>query len=215
VTGTFVRNDAGRVVRAFGPGAPVPVIAALGDDLDRLTRGAAKIGLVATDASDRGLIGGAWYGGSDDDAFVIDPERPVTDVDHMLDAGFGGDSVPDLLGIVLGGPVSRADGRTRSLVAEVSRRVPDTTFVVTSTGSLRSRTPAEDASVVSAVVEDAAPVVGGIGSGGLFLDEGAAATAGISTQQVVDAMRAEAVPDGASLFADTFPSFAVRFARYC
>jgi hypothetical protein len=31
----------------------------------------------------------------------------------------------------------------------------------------------------------------------------------------VDTMRAEAAPDGASLFADAFPSFAVRFARYC
>ena len=35
ITGTWVRNAQGRLVRAFGPGAPTPVIAALGDDLDQ------------------------------------------------------------------------------------------------------------------------------------------------------------------------------------
>jgi hypothetical protein len=38
------------------------VIATLGDDLDRTTRGAAKIGLVSTAVGDAGLTGDAWYG---------------------------------------------------------------------------------------------------------------------------------------------------------
>jgi hypothetical protein len=215
VTGTFLRSDDGRVVRAFSRDSPVPVIAALGDDLDDLTGGDAKIGIVATGASDRGLIGGAWYGGADDDAVEVDPARPGADVGKLLSAGFGVDAVPDLLGVVLRGPVRHMDALTRSIVAEVSRRVPRATFVVTATGSLRVSGDAERASNVVAAVRDAVPVTDGSASGGIFLDQRAAAAARISTQQVVDAMRAQTAAGRAPLFADAFPSFAVRFGRYC
>src|SRR5262249_54506035 len=62
ITGALIRNDNGKVVRAFGPGSPQPVIATLGDDLDQATGGAAKIGLVETAVGDAGLTGDAWYG---------------------------------------------------------------------------------------------------------------------------------------------------------
>jgi hypothetical protein len=215
VTGTFVRSGGDRVVRAFSRDSPVPVIAALGDDLDALTRGAAKIGIVATDASDRGLIGGTWYGGADDDAIEVDAARPGADVAGLLDAGFGDDGVPDLLGVVLRGPVRHVDGLTRSIVAGVSRRVPRATFVLTATGSLRVGGDTERASNVESAVRDTTRVIGGSASGGFFLDQRAAAAAGISSQQVVDAMRAQTTSGGAPLFADAFPSFAVRFGRYC
>jgi hypothetical protein len=215
MTGTFVRSDGGRVVRAFSRDAPVPVIAALGDDLDALTRGDAKIGVVATDASDRGLIGGTWYGGTDDDAVEVDTARPRADVAGMLNAGFGEDAVPDLLGVVLRGSLRHIDGLTRSIVGSVSRRVPLTTFVVTATGSLRVGGDTEPASNVESAVRGTTRAIGGSASGGFFLDQRAAAAAGISSQQVVDAMRAQTTSRGASLFADAFPSFAVQFGRYC
>ncbi len=215
VTGTLVRNDAGRVVRAFGRGAPVPVIAAVGDDLDRLTHDDAKIGLVATDVSDRGLIGGTWYGGRDDDTVLRDARPPAAEVAHLLDAGFGADRVPDLLGVVLGGSLPRVVARTRAVITEVAGRVPRATFVVTATGSLRGgRTPVRASSLASAT-KDAIPAVGATGSAGLFLDERAASAGGISTQEVVDAMKELTTPDGAPAYADAFPSFAVRFGRYC
>jgi hypothetical protein len=215
MTGTFVRADGGRVVRAFSGGSPVPVIAALGDDLDHLTGGEAKVGIVATDVSDRGLIGGRWYGGADDDAVVVDATHPGNRVARLLDSGFGADAVPDVLAVVLRGPVARIDGVTRSIVEDVTRRVPRATFVVTATGSLRVDGGSERASNVAAAVRAAAPAIGGTAAGGLFLDERAAAAAGISTQQVVDAMLAQTTSGGAPLFADAFPAFAVRFGRYC
>ena len=54
ITGTWVRNTQGRLTRAFGPGAPPPVIASLGDDLDAATAGRAKIGLIRTTPGRRG-----------------------------------------------------------------------------------------------------------------------------------------------------------------
>jgi hypothetical protein len=215
VTGTLVRADDGRVVRAFARGSPQPVIAALGDDLDHLTGGEARIGIVATDASDRGLIGGTWYGGADDDEVVVDAAHARTDVADMLGSGFGADDVPDLLGVVLTGPVRRLDALTRSIVGDVTRRIPRTTVVVTATGSLRVAGETERASTVASAIGAAVPAIGEQGAGGIFLDERAAAAAGISTQQVVDAMRTQRTSIDSPLFADAFPSFAVRFGRYC
>jgi hypothetical protein len=215
MTGTFVRADDGRIVRAFSGGSPVPVIAALGDDLDHLTGGGAKVGIVAPDVSDRGLIGGSWYGGADDDAVVVDATHTRIHVAQLLAKGFGAGGVPDLLGVVLNGPLRRIDGVTRSIVQDVTKGVPRATIVVTATGSLHVNDGSERASAVAAAVQSATPTIGGTAPGGLFLDERAAAAAGISTQQVVDAMRAQTTSAGTPLFADAFPAFAVRFGRYC
>jgi hypothetical protein len=219
VVGTVVRTERG-VARSFGRGSPSPVIAALGDDLDDATDGRSRIGLLATDVSDRGLIGGTWYGNEDDDLVVPTGRAPAARVGGLLDDGWGADGTPDLLGIVLRGRVATMDRETRAIVETVQTRIPDAALVVTATGSLGTTGEVVDAQATLAPAVDAAittetPIVLAPGSGGLFPDQRAALDAGVSTQQVADAMRAQRTPDGSELFADTFPSFTVRFGRYC
>lgn len=220
ITGTFLRGDTG-VARTFGRGAPSPVIAALGDDLDRATGGKSKIALVGTDVSDRGLIGGTWYGNTDDDTVFTDGKHAAAHVDALLADGSGADGVPDLLGVVLGGGMTEMDRETRAIVAEISAAVPGATFVVTATGTLAAGAdPVVAAADLMPVVEttvttEASVLAATPGTAGLFLDRTAAVELGVSTQQVVDAMKARAAHDGSPLFADAFPSFAVQFGRYC
>jgi hypothetical protein len=220
VTGTVLRAEHG-VARAFGRGAPSPVIAALGDDLDDTTGGRARIGLLATDVSDRGLIGGTWYGNEDDDLVVPAGRTPAARVDRLLDDGWGADATPDVLGIVLRGSVSAMDRTTRGIVEAVQARIPDAAMVVTATGSLETTSDTVDAGetltpAIDAAIATETPIILSAGAGGLFPDEAVARDAGVSTQQVADAMRAQTAPGGTGpLFADTFPSFTVRFGRYC
>jgi hypothetical protein len=216
VVGTFVRTDKG-IVRSFGPGAPVPVIAALGDDLDQLTSGAARIGLVETDVSDRGLIGGTWYGGRDDDTVIADRHDPAGDVATLLRQGFGAGGPSDLLGVTMQGSVARMDAQTRAIASEVFAAVPDATVVVTATGSLatQGRPTVVSSGFLHGVDAVALPSggspVAAAGASGLFLDDAVVTQTGVTTQQVVDAMKTKA----GSAFADAFPSFVVQFGRYC
>jgi hypothetical protein len=216
VVGTFVRTDKG-IVRSFGPGAPVPVIASLGDDLDQVTDGAAKIGLVETDVSDRGLIGGSWYGGRDDDTVIADRRDPAGDVATLLGEGFGAGGPSDLLGVTMQGGIARMDAQTRAIANEVFTAVPDATVVVTATGSLATHgRPIVASSGFLRGVDAAALPAGGspvaaAGTSGLFLDDAVVTRTGVTTQQVVDALKAKT----GALFADAFPSFVVQFGRYC
>lgn len=219
VIGTVVRTEDG-VARSFGRGAPSPVIAALGDDLDQATDGRARIGLLSTDVSDRGLIGGTWYGNADEDLVVRAGHTPAARVDRLLDDGWGADVTPDLIGIVLRGSVPAMDRTTRAIVETVRSTIPDSATVFTATGSLATAGDGVDAASALAQAVDSSfttdtSLVLAAGSSGLFPDEETALDAGISTQQVADAMRAQTAPDGSALFADTFPSFTVRFGRYC
>jgi hypothetical protein len=205
ITGAEIRNANGKVVRAFGAGAPQPVIATLGDDLDRATGGATRIGLVASSAGDVGLTGDAWYAtGPVRDRTVSGKADPDTAVRGFLQRGWGADSTPDLLAVALAGSAIDDDHAGASIVDEVLRAVPDATIVLTGTGSTRvahaqGLTPPAGATAVS--------------PGGVFLDRSEGATT--SAQDVVDALKADSASDGSPLFGDAFASYAVRFGRYC
>jgi hypothetical protein len=200
------------------------VIATLGDDLDWSTGGSARIGLVGTDISDRGLIGGTWYLGKDDDSVRImgpaAPRRAVADVKRLLAAGWGGDRVPDLLGVVLDGPVGQVDPATARIVRAVRAGIPEAPFVITATGALDAGAhPVSATDVAKQVdrgVDPGNPVVAATGAGGLFVDQAAAARADAPVQRIVDAMLGATTPaTGTPLFIDAFPAFAVAFGRYC
>jgi hypothetical protein len=205
ITGAMIRNENGKVVRAFGPGSPQPVIATLGDDLDRTTGGAAKIGLVSTALGDAGLTGDAWYGtGPVRDRTVSGGADPAGAVRGVLSRGWGEDATPDLLAVALDGSEG-ADGKAlSSIMNEVFRAVPDATVVVSGTGSAQG---AEDATVPAPAGTDT------VVAGGVFLDRSDGTT--ISAQDVVAALKADRAPDGSPLFADAFASYAVRFGSYC
>ena len=209
ITGTWVRNTRGRLTRAFGQGAPSPVIASLGDDLDRATGGASKIGLIQSSAGDVGLTGDAWYGtGSIRDETVHAGQNPAAQVSTFLRQGWGADPTPDLLAVPLAGGASRDDRATVAIVEEVFHTVPDATIVVTATGGVGAD-DAIDASAPAGVTVASR----GDAAGGFFVDR---TTANPSTaQDVVEAMRAQTSPAGVPVYADAFADYAVRFGRYC
>ncbi|HEY7399327.1 MAG TPA: hypothetical protein VH989_00355 [Actinomycetota bacterium] len=222
ITGTFVRNTEGVVTRAWDARAPTSVISTLADDLDAPTPfgpfdQAPRIGLVATDPSDRGLIGGNWYQGHDDDDVTIAPDGPLRAVRGALAHGYGADATPDLLGVVLSGSVATMDARTKAIVATIRSTGRSTAFVVTATGTT-APTAAAGASIarqVDASVGTDLPLVQAAVPGGLFLNQAVLESSGLSSSAAVDAMAQMQTPDGEKLFADAFPGFAVSFARYC
>ena len=224
IVGTWLRDDQGDVVRAWSPGAPTSVIATLADDLDEAMGQRAMIGLVGTDPADRGIVGRAWYGRADHDAIVVAKRRGDRrrEVQRILSAGFGRDSVPDLLAVVGSGPVRRLDGELRGIVrAAASASDGSLMIVVTATGSPAStsdgpRLPARD--VIRAV--EATPVTDGrlveaATPGGLFLDRVTLARERVPGSAAAAAVLAMKAPDGTSLFADAFQGFAVSFGRFC
>jgi hypothetical protein len=218
ITGTLLRNEEGQLVEAWGPGAPFSVIATLADDLDELNRQEPLIGLVATGAGDRGLIGGNWYLENDRDDFRTAGGHQLELADILLDRGYGADRVTDLLAVVLDQGVGGSNGALEVLV-KLARQAAgdDLTVVVAGTGS----PPRAGESVGAASVEaDIETVVGGdvveaTAVGGLFLDQEAMAEGGLTRDEVLRALIDLEAPGGAPLFADAFSSVAVSLARYC
>lgn len=228
ITGTFVRDDRGEVVRAFDPGAPLTVIATLADDLDAPASAAgpspfgqeAIVALVATDTADRGLIGGEWYNGHDRDEVVIVRRDAVVDqAEEALDA-MGSDRVPDLLAVVLEGDVRTLDRATRDLVAAAQRAARGRVLtVVVGTGTTELRRLANPDAVVVDAVDAAVPgersAVSASVAGGVFLDQDTMRLAEVTGQVVSRAMAEVTGPNGTPMMVDTFQGFAVSFARYC
>lgn len=222
ITGTLVRTDAGRVVEAWSRKAPPSVIAALGDDLDELTDQRARVGLIAEDDTDRGLIGANWYVGDDADEVTggVEPDQVARRVGLLLHPDYGGsfgdDAVPDLLALTLEAPIAEMDRVTERIVRTVQRSVRDAAVVVTATGSsiadadLSGRDVARrvDDQVGAAVVEAAIP-------GGLYLDQRVVADEEIPEDRVLSALADISDAAGAPVFSDTFPAIAVSFGRYC
>ena len=225
ITGTMVRNDQGRVVRAWGPGSPFSVIAALGDDLDRRLRQEPRIGLVGTDGSDRGAIGGNWYLQGDRDDVRIGAggaAGQAAEAERLLDSGYGADDVPDLLVVVMRGSV-RAMDRALGRVVDAARRVSggSASVVVTSTGNAGAAPPVGDGATTERLVvrhvERSAgrDVVEAAVVGGLFLDQRVLAEGTVTQDDVLRALRELRTADGRPVFADTFTGVAVTLARYC
>ncbi|MDP9068654.1 MAG: hypothetical protein M3N53_09985 [Actinomycetota bacterium] len=220
VTGAVVRSDAGAPVRAWSRKAPVVVIAALGDDLDELTDQRARVGLVAADAIDRGLIGADWYADTDRDDVAITRRgtQAVRLVRDWVDAGYGADAVPDLLAVTLTGTVEDMDETTEAIADVVTDRRAEATLVVTATGSAATD-GALGADELVRRIERSVPakprVVAAAAPGGLFLDQDVLAAEGATEDEVITAMREITAPGGERVFADVFPAIAVSFGRYC
>jgi hypothetical protein len=219
ITGTLVRDDEGRTVRAWGARSPYSVVAGLGDDLDELRDQRPRIGAVVTSVAERGVIGGGWYVDGDRDDVVVEPSpaRQADAAAGLLADGYGRDEVPDLLAVVMRGSVRALDrALAEVLVAAedaVGRRV---LYMVTATGQGAGGggIPASD---VEAQVERRVgyEVVEAAGPGGLFLDQQALAAEGLSDDSVLAALRGLRGPNGEPAIVDAFPQVAVTFARYC
>jgi hypothetical protein len=209
ITGTWLRGERGKVTLAFGRGAPPPVVAALGDDLDRFTNGRAKIGLIQDAPGDVGLTGDAWYGAGQvrDRTLSAGADLPAQ-VASFLTEGWGADATPDLLAVPLSRAVVGDDRATDQIVDEILAKVPDATIVVAGTGSLRADGAAGPPSDPEGIV----PTPGGAPAGGFFVDREPDSTT--TAQDVVDEMRGQR--NGYEpVYADAFADYAVRFGRYC
>jgi hypothetical protein len=221
ITGTLVRTDQGRLVPAWGKGAPFSVISTLADDLDALNRQRPRIGLVGTDTSDLGTIGGNWYVNNDRDDVVLGPEPGGAEAfakmaERLLRDGYGADRTTDLMVVALDGSPVELD-RAMARLLEAGREVAGDalTVVVTGTGSVRADDPVPASEVENRVEATVgSDAVEATALGGLFLSQSVLAEEGLSRDRVLQAFRDLRV-DGRSLFADAFPGLAVSLARYC
>ena len=214
ITGAFVRDDAGKLRRAWSARSPVSVIAALGDDLDEELGQEPTIGMVAARRAYRGAIGGNWYIDVDRDRFVsTERGREARDARRLLDRSFGADEVPDLAVVVVESGPRGLDEVFRTVLRR-ARAVSDDSvaFVFTATGPAGGTGVFDPASIPgnggAALVERAVP-------GGFFLDQRELARRKVSEDVVLRALTRMQDASGERLFADVFPAIAVAFGRYC
>jgi hypothetical protein len=208
ITGTLLRNDVGKLVTAWGRGAPVSVIATLADDLDESLSQDPMIGLVATSPQDRGLIGGNWYVDNDRDLVRWErhPRRAATAVADLMKEGFGDDGVPDLMAVTLSGP----DGLVDRSLGSIARSADDAggTVVVTGTGPV----PGDNSDVVKEIedsIQGNTDLIEGSVAGGFFVDQAALTKTGKTEDVVIEAIKSTGA------FEDAFAAITVSFARYC
>jgi hypothetical protein len=232
ITGEFVRTGEGRLVRAFSDEADSPVIATLADDLDEQLGQRPLIGLVGDAATDRGAIGGAWYGSpSDTDEVIIDRRDQVRSAVQMLSrasverrqagrvggSAFGADDVPDLMSVVMDGDIERLDRNLKRIVAAAEEASDGSVaLVVTGTGARPSTDKTVMGTEIARDLDDALgeQVIEAAVPGGLFLDQSALTELELSEDVVINELERLRGPEGV-LFEDVFPAIAVTFSRYC
>lgn len=214
ITGTFVRDDSGKLRAAWSDRSPVSVIATLGDDLDEELGGDPVIGIVAARRSYRGAIGGNWYIDVDRDEVVRTKRgREARDASKLLGSSFGADEVPDLAVVVVESGPRGLDAVFRTVLKRAGK-VSDgsVAFVFTATG----RTGGERVFDPGALPgDDVAALVERVVPGGLFLDQDELARRQVSEDQVLRSLAEVTDGSGEPLFADAFPAIAVAFGRYC
>ncbi|MEA2476412.1 MAG: hypothetical protein QOC87_611 [Actinomycetota bacterium] len=221
ITGAAIRADNGRVTLAWGERAPVPVIATLGDDLDRAYKEKARIGLVAPHVSDWGAIGGNWYLGSDQDDVDFDgtSSRSVPATRKMLSHNYGADAAPDFMVTVLDGRSAHADAALSELIAAARKAASGSvTVVITGTGegapsdAVTAKTVADR---IAKKVPTSGKLVAAASPQGLFLNQHTVATDKVSEDDILNAVESMPAPDGRPLMDQVFPALAVSFERYC
>lgn len=221
ITGSLLRNEKGDVVEPWSEGLPFSVVATLAEHLDELGGQAPRIGLVGGDETDRGLVGGDWYVAHDTDDVRVKPglDKQIAAAERLLTSGYGNDLATDLLGVAMEGTISQLD-RALGIILIAAERSSGGSFAVALAGApwparedSSRRSPIEletelqrrmDADVVEAIVGN-----------GVFLDQEAMTTSGLSDDRVVAALRDMKAPSGERVFLDVFPAIAVTFARYC
>ncbi|HVF54458.1 MAG TPA: hypothetical protein VNC78_12755 [Actinomycetota bacterium] len=227
ITGSVFRDQSGQLVLMDGS-PPSSVIATLADDLDEVLNGQPVIGLVTTAGSDAGIIGGDWYLEGDKDITVSlagkgAERRAPRILQRVMERGFGRDTTPDLLVVIVEGELSDVERAVDEIYASGERVTGgEVAIVVTATPS-ESETEGVSVGEMLRGLDgtgpgDAPPIrdmVAASVPGGLFLDRDRMASAGLATKDVVAAVRELRSPAGTPLFADVFPQIAVAFGEYC
>jgi hypothetical protein len=222
ITGTLLRSDNGTLVSAWGKGAPLSVIASLGDDMWNQTR--AKVALVESSTTDRGLVGGGWYLGepATDIVHAGSASQATASVSHLIDSGLGLGPVPDLLGVALSGGVGKMDAATTKIVSQAEAATHGRTLVVVAgTGSTSGAPTGPGTLPAAGVMQQVERAVGAPDAvqaavpGGLFLNDSVMTARSISGGRFVQALAGVKAPDGKQVMSQTWPAFSISFARYC
>jgi hypothetical protein len=217
ITGTNIRSDSGVLVEAWGQRSPPSIIATLPDDLDQRTRGRSRIGLIADDPSDQGLIGGNWYVENDKDDIVVTTDA-VPAARTLLGRHYGRDDVTDFLAVTLAAGSEVRDDELRALVRAAEAASDDSLLtVVTATGGSTPTPQTAEGQAISTKLraELGVDVIEGIAVGGLFIDQDVLKRHKISVDEVARALRTIESIGGRPIVADAFTGIAVSFARYC
>jgi hypothetical protein len=200
------------------------VIATLADDLDYKRGNEPLVGMVATDAMDRGLIGDGWYTlGTDTDQFVVARPAAVADaVATMLGRDFGHDETTDLIGVTLNGSVPSATEAQLQAIVQAATAASGGSLTIAIAGTGRAAVPGKDAATGRSVVQQVQEDVGAPGvvetavPGGLFLDQQVLSDRGLPAGKVVDALaKVTDTKSNQPLMLDAYPAFSISFARYC
>lgn len=216
ITGSQIRDERGGVVAPWTDGAPTSVISTLADDLRHSFGARSRVGIVEGRRTDRGLVGNGWYLGAPPSDVVTAANDPLPGVLRLLRRGYGSpDGAPDVMGVVLRGPIELVDTRTAAIVSAVRDRVPEALIAIAGTGG-EGRAAATPSDRIARRVDAAlgARVVSGSAAGGFFLNTRALDAADLTADAVVQQMRA-LTHEGQPQFSQVYPSFAVAFARYC
>lgn len=210
ITAGLIRDDSGRLVQAWGPGAPVSVIATLADDLDEHTEQTAKIALVGTARADRGLVGGNWYIERDRDGFSYAKKLDVqiAAVRQLFEAGYGDDDVPDVVGVALHPPPDRVNEVVDRLL-QLGAKASDGRLVAAVAGTGASDNKDVNVSAIERAIPGRRPLIEAAVPGGFFVDQDALADTGLTEDEVIDAAKES------GQFTDVFAAITVTFSRYC
>jgi hypothetical protein len=231
MTSSLVRNDAGRPVRPWGPRTPSSVIATLPDHLEEAFAQEPVIGIVGSDVSARGVIGGTW-GIEDRDLVSLLPraasvERQTREAVRLLrTSALGRDEVPDVLGVVLTGDLAALDRHLDRVIAAARTAADDRVLVVvTGTGrpnglsagsDERVATTTDDlVAVVEAQIGGSPGLIEAVTPGALFLDARELRSRGVYDDVVLKPLEDLRSDSGDRVFADVFPAAAVTFGRFC
>jgi hypothetical protein len=228
ITGTLVRNDAGKVAQAWGDQSPTNVIATLPDDYDEKLRQKPVIALVGTAPGDQGVIGGNWYLNTDKDTVALLPGRSSVrnQVDEAISllrvTPLGKDETADVMAVVMDGSLAKLDGALARLIPAARAASRDSVAtVITATGQAGAtaqpgvvpaqhleKTVNEDMDLKRSVIEATSP-------GGLFLQQNSMARQKVAVDEVVSALSEAEARDRSPLIADAFADVVVSFERYC
>lgn len=224
ITGHLIRDDRGRLVKAWGPQAPGSVIAMLADDIEMLSDGRAMTGLVGGERIDRGLVGSDWYlSGHQPDLKLSAGAGPLEQVrraEKLLATGYGDDDLTDLLAVTMTGDEGEADQATLRLMEAAEAAAPGRVLYVLlalpSPEPTTGQTGLAATDIAAQIEEDlGAPVIEALAGGGFFTDQDVLTKERIGEDEILAAMGRVRAPDGRPLFADRFTGIAITFERYC
>ena len=221
ITGTWLRTPyGGDVVRAGGTDGPPAVLPTIAQELVHAHRRTSHVALVEPTSSDQGLVGTEYFIGDPLPRIrVASPGGEANAARELLAGGLGAHRTPDMLAVVLRGPVGDLDRETQDVIAAAASASGGRYLaVLAGTGSATatpgSITAGRAMESLFHRLPGAAGIIKAVSPGGIFLRKHAKG-GDVGSSDVVDTLAGLRGPSRARLMADAFDSFAVSLGKYC